>query len=621
MEAFVLAALLLSAAVATASPSPAPSSGPVHVSAEGILTALSQSASGPGTVLPFTLGSPNNPQTPYELFTGTQGLTGTGAQAQLYLNVRYDVRHLVFGLEAAAGSYSGSTPNILYLGESVMPTANPFVSSRTQLFHTPFGAFDAVGTNRSSILSGSAGAADGSWKVTGGWFLPAESLNFVFAPPPLQNTLPAIAPQLPETLTPRALYVEGWNDTWSGLPLQGVDATAHRGDYTGEFFEGALPAPYYSPDLNNSARVASLLFAYTSPGGARFAIQGARVAQNNLGVGNVIPAAVMWGANEETEVGAEGPQPQSDVYGQRSTVAGFSAAVPIGKGTSFLADAGRSWFSAQFISVPGQPTPGGYYHAGIAHTWGKQRFTLDAYRFDPTYAPNILPYGNIVNNWPVAWSWPSNWLKFDYQLVANEDASINRQGFDARYAGGTQAFEYSAGYANFAQVTPYDNATARLPGFTDPFFTSSDISPLSYRGRVQRASAWAQWNTRALQLSLDYVEDFLRRDAPAGDPQQAIHLDLPQAILTLSRATPDAVYAVGEGRFSLDGCYAVCGVAPVQLSQRVFFAGINFDVKPRSRWLLEWRRYITDGAPFSDLSISPAYTGTRVILEQRFTVP
>ncbi len=188
------------------------------------------------------------------------------------------------------------------------------------------------------------------------------------------------------------------------------------------------------------------------------------------------------------------------------------------------------------------------------------------------------------------------------------------------YDSASGRLRYRLGYAQFAQVTPYDAVTARQPGFTDPYFTSEDTATLSYRGTQHEVLGSLQWNGPWLQASLDLVDDFLRRAAPQTNPEEGVHMDYPQALVTLSHAGKNAVYAAGEGRFALSGCYALCETAAVQLEQRVYFAGLTFAVAPRSSWLLEWRRYVTDGVPFVDFSSPPAYTGTRVILEERFTL-
>jgi hypothetical protein len=309
------------------------------------------------------------------------------------------------------------------------------------------------------------------------------------------------------------------------------------------------------------------------------------------------------------------------VYGQRATLAGFQAILHPSSSTAVTAEIGRSWFTAQFLSAPGQPTPGGYYHLGVSHSWGTQQIAADLYRFDPAYAPNVLPYGNFVNIWPVAWAWPANWLKFEYQLVANDDASVNRQGFRVRYSAHRSRFSYRAGYASFAQVTPFNSTTALQPGFTDPFFTSTQDATVSYRGMQRQFEGWLAWHIPALTASLDFVDDVAHRGAPSVYPDQAISLDIPQAMFTLSHTGGSAVYALGEGRFAIHGCYA-CNISKVvDIHQRVYFGGVNFRVGATNSWLVEWRRYLTGGEPIVGVPFSPAYTGTRVIVENRFSLP
>ncbi len=322
------------------------------------MTVVDQSASGPGTVVPFFNDSPDNPQTPYEFFSQTPGFTGSGAQAQFHTNVDYTHKKLRFVLNAGAESYAGSGPNILFLGEPILPTANPFVTSRTQFFHSYLGILDEVGASRASLINGSVGASDGSWNVTGGWFLPSKTLPFVFTPPPLPDSPPAIAPQLPENPNSVVASLENWNENWPALPLQGVDVSMQRAAYSAGFFDGALPNVYVDPVFGNSARAESLFFGVHGGHGHEYAVQAVRLNQNVRGGVFPISAGVMWGGSLETGVGPEGPLPESDVFGQRSTIVGISANVPLSPRTTALAEFARSWFSAQHFSAPGRCNAG-----------------------------------------------------------------------------------------------------------------------------------------------------------------------------------------------------------------------------------------------------------------------
>lgn len=607
LTATVLAAAPAPTPTATAAPTPS-------VVLFGGITAVDQAASGPGTVL-FT-NVPLEPQTPYEFFTSVPGVTGSGVDAQLYVQAQYQSGRLRSGFLTGTETASGNTTNILYLGEPLMPTVNPFVSSRNMFFQTFLGTSDPVLLNRTSLLNGWIGARDGSWNVQGGWFLPQQTLSFVFSPPPLPNTVPQVSPQLPETLAPQLATLPDWTTQWPALPLQGIDASARTGKYNLEFFDGALPTRYYSSEFNNTARIASLNAALSASPGARFAIQVARVQQNMVGL-TPIPAGVLYGGDSDTQLGPEGPEPESDVYGQRTTLVGMQAILHLRSDTVVAAEAGHSWFAAQFLSPPGQPTNAGYYHVGVNHSWASQELSADLYRFEPAYAPNVLPYGNFANLWLVAWAWPSPWLKSQYQLVANDDASINRQGFRVRYGGHDSHFSYRAGYADFVQVTPFNNTTAYQPGFTDPFFTSSQEASTSYRGTQRQFAGWLQWHTPGIATSLDFVDDIVQRPAPSAYPDQAIDMDVPQVELTVSHSSGNALYSLGEGRFAIHGCYA-CSISRVDIHQRVYFAGVNLRTGSTSGWLLEWRRYLTDGIPITGVPFSPAYTGTRVIVENRF---
>jgi hypothetical protein len=622
--AFALALVCcgLPAIAAGPTPAPSPSASPAvaptpSFAVFGGITYLDQAASGPGTA--FLPNVPYEPQTPYEFFTQTPGAAASGVQAQLYVQTQYQSARLRGGFLAGTESISGNSTNVLFFAEPMLPTVSPFVSSRNMLFRTPLRVFDQVTLSRSSLINAWMGARDGSWNVKGGWFLPSQTLSFVFAPPPLPNTLPSIAPRLPESYAPPNVpAVSQWTTEWPELPLQGVDASARAGRLSLDFFDGALPTRYYSNIFSDTARIASLSASIAGAHGSQFALQIARVAQDMIG-NTPIPAGVLYGGDLETQIGPEGYEPESDVYGQRTTLVGLQAILHPDDSTAVTAELARSWFAAQFFSARGQPTPGGYYHVGAVRSWRGQHLSADLYRFEPAYAPNVLPYGNFVNLWPVAWAWPSNWLKFEYQLVANDDVSVNRQGFRVRYDAERSHFNYGLGYASFAQVTPFNNTTALQPGFTDPFFTSGQDAALSYRGIQRQTAGWLQWHAPGVTASLDLVDDVVHRAAPGAYPDQAIDLDIPQAMLTLSHASNNVVYAVGEGRFAINGSYA-SSTPSVDIHQRVFFGGVSLRLSPTNAWLVEWRRYITDGVPITGVPLSPAYTGTRAVVEDRFNL-
>lgn len=607
----MLAALLVAA---FATPTPSPKHHAVSIKVSGGITFVSQSAVGPGA---FPEEIERNftypPQAPYEFFTQTPTQPGNSAQADLGLLVRYDIGVLRVSLETAGTILTGNANNLYYLSRPILPSINPFVNNApTGLINPSFAQYPGqfeTDLARSSILSGSVEALNGAWRLTGGWFLPQHSLPFVFSAPPSQNSVPAIAPVLPES--PSA-------PLQSVLPLQGLDATAQGPGHAFEFFTGTLPIISYGAGKDGYARAWSAIASFPAAHDADLTLQVSRISEGTVG-GNVpLSAGVLWGAGADTAVGPEGPQPESDTFGQHTTIAGLRFVLHPSARISVLADFAQSWFAAQFFSSPGLPTPGTYAHLGVDGSWGASGASLDLYRFSPTYAPNILPYASPPNLWPVAWAWPAPWLKFVYPVADTSQIPINRQGFRVEYRRQIGHFDGRLAVNSFAQVTPFNSETALLPGFTDTFFTSLVDQPLSFRGtQTQYAGSFA-WHAGAYVLSLDAIDDTVHRPFPSIAPEEAVDLHVPQEILTLSHSAPDVTYALGEGRFGVRGAYALGSLDSVDVHQLVFFAGIEAAAAPHSSWLLEWRRYITDGIPISGDMLPPSYTGTRLILQQRF---
>ncbi len=599
-------ALLVLAGAVLASPAPTPTAMPTPfvtpapqatVSARpGRVTWSNQltsngagaAASGPGVTPPeaagFIAGTPLAPESPYDFLTSVPTSNGIGASMQLRGTADYDGGSFDLSLDYGFEALSGSANTIGYWNEGFFPALDPhFSGDRLALpvaFPTHAGQDNTSGIAAAlEALHVSSARGDGSADV--GWIQPAQTLRFVFAPPPATVAVLGVMPALPETLGPGSPTLSDWNPLDPALALHGVQVQRGLGPANLAYVNAPLPSL-----PGTATRMQSLSLLEDRGGGNQF---GAQIVHAGIG-GAPISAGVLYGSNAQLDPNAQGYLPTSTLNGQMQTIVGVHQALH--KGDDFVAiDVARSWYGATPVTHP-NGNSGGFYHLGYARSLRAGTLQLDAYRFEPRYAQMVLPYGTPENIWSVAWSWPGVWLKSTYQLVDNSVVGINRQGLRVKWSGSSGALTYSIAASRYREIDPETVANAQNEGFVDGFFLP-ELGE-STVGTQSLLAGYIVWHTPFADLSADLVDDAFHR--PASIAKDYVAYDVPQYVLSASRTMgAGAVVAVGIARYGLHGSWA--SFSPnVDVAQRQLFAGFQLRLAGGNELLVQARRLLTAGA-------------------------
>jgi len=599
---------------AGASPSPAPTATPrftLHVRGSNVF--VDQATGGPGTTPPegfeFAHGSPISPMSPYDWFTSAPVTPGVAGIAQYEISGRYRSGALDFGATVGIGALTGSTTNALYWGEPPIPNLNDHALSRivpySIVFPTHAGQDDA-GVFNASVLGGSVGAADGSWRVRGGYFDLTQSDRFVFAPPPLTSVVPSLGVQTAETLGPGMPSIQAWTASPSSLPLFGADGVWHDGNATLELTDAELPSP-----AGTSVRMTMGSLVLDRGDYGRFSLQ----LGHFWSTGSPIATTTFFGVDPELHPGAQGRLFTSTLADQTQTISGARAFFHPAKGWDALVELGRAWYDARLVSDPGTSHFGNYEHFSLAqHLSSHDVATLEYHRFDPTYATMILPYGIPENIWSVAWSWPGVWLKSTYQLVDNTVVGANRAGERLRYDHTGKTVEVHASFGDWRQLVPETEANASQVGFVDGFFLLQR-NGFGTLGEDRQAGLYVAWHLKSDDLAFDGVEDYLSRRADPGQPLDTVGTRAPQAVFSWTHHFNDKLLAVGGyGRYELAGTWAT---TPVDAIYADAFGGVQLATSPHTALLVEARRYALVGLPSVPNGLPPTMRGTALIVDQR----
>ncbi|MBV9277764.1 MAG: hypothetical protein JOZ97_05965 [Candidatus Eremiobacteraeota bacterium] len=596
------------------SPSPTPSPG-FHLSFDSYTNFIDTAAGGPGLQPPegpgFINGSPLSPMTPYDTFSSaaqTPGLAGI-AQANItakYIGTKYDASAII-----GAGLVGGSMQNAMYWGENLMPTFNAHLGFTTLPYHIVFPTHagqDEGGATAVAPLFGSIGAHDGSWALRGGFFDLNQSDRFVFVQPALTNVTPTIGIAPAETLGNGPPSLDSWPAPEPGLPLHGVDLTAHRGIASLELTNAALPS---LPGTTARLSIASLVFDHGE--GTRYSASFLHLITG----GDVIMTSTLFGSDAKTNPGPQGPLPSSTLGGQVETIAGLRGAFHLSNAVDSVVEIGRAWYNASNVLEAGTNRPGGFYHLGFTAHRGRATLNIDGYRFEPRYATAILPYGTPENVWSVAWSWPGPWLKSTYQLADNTILGINRQGYRIRYGVDKGPLEVHASFATYRQVEPATISNEHQVGFVEGFYLPQ-FDDAATLGIQHQYGLWIAWHPSFGDLTLDYINDTMHRDNAPSHPEDHVSYQAPQAVLTIAhRFSPAALADVGFGRYAMRGSFASTATN-VDYFQNVGFVGAQLAESDHAALLVQLRRSAFAGLPSISNGASPNFGATTLIVEQRF---
>jgi hypothetical protein len=590
-------------------------------SVQGFFSLVDQATAGPGTQPPegpgFAAGSPVSPMTPYDTFSSapmTPGVAGTG---QFVLTQAYSGKKIKASLEASVGGVSGSVTNAAYWTENLIPVLNPHLGSQSfsrpalpyrVVFPTHAGQDDAdvLGAGIDGIT---VGAANDSWGFRAGYFDLTQTNRFVFVQPPLTSQTPEVAIAPAESLGNGAPALSRWPTAPLGLPLYGLDATFHRGAATAEFTDAKLPSL-----PGTAAQISNASVFWERGAQTEFSAQLLHLWSG----GSPLLTTTLFGSDPVVVHSAQGLLPLSTLGGQSSSVAGVHARFLAAPALEAAIDYGRTWYDAAQVFEPKSARPGNYYRAGLSHPVGNAAFGVDWYTWEPRYATAILPYGIPENIWSVAWSWPGIWLKSTYQLADNTQAGANRQGYRVHFTRDGGAVEVHAQFAEFRQIDPSSLELAKQAGFVEGFFLPEEPGFLTL-GREKQAAAWIAWHPRACDVTLDFVDDMMHRDAAATQPQDAVSYEAPQTVLTISKNFKGKLLgAAGFGRYAMIGSWADGASTNVNYQQAVYFVGSQYAESLHAAALVQFRRAAFSGLPSIPHGPSPDFHGTLIVFEQRF---
>ena len=604
------------AASPSASPSPTPRPGTLRLGIDAHTTFVSQGTNGPGRLPPegpgFASGDPLSPLTPYDVFSSAPLVPGNASESALYLRPQYYGRAFDLGLVLGAGYVRGSITNAAYWGESLFPPLNPHLGMQRLPYRVAFPTHAAQddGTGfAAGVLAGTLATKDGNATLKAGWFDLAQTAQFVFVQPALTSAIPSIGIATPETLGDGPPALDAWQPSSQVLPLHGLDFTGKRGLATLELTSAALPSL-----PGTAARLNMVSLAIDHGEGTKYAAQYLHLATG----GDLVSTTVLFGGDSRLEPSPQGPLPISAIGGQRQRIFGLSANVHATKSLDAVAELGHSTYDADHVAQPGTGKAGNYVHAGVSHTAGGATVAFDVYRNEAYYAQALLPYGVPENVWSVAWSWPGQWLKSNFQLINDFPVNINRQGYRVKYSlkrGGP--FDLRLAYADFRQIEPITYANALRTGFIDGFFLPQrdDAATL---GRQHQYGLFAGWHPGRTDVTLDYAEDTMRRPAVTAHPEDTVTYDNPEVVLTVAHHVRDnLLLSAGFARYGMRGSFGQ-GYTNVDYAQRTGFVGVQVATGPHLTSLLTLRRTAFAGLPSIPGGPPPNFTGTLVVFEQRY---
>ena len=593
----------------------APRPGTVTVSANAHVTFISQNTNGFGQFgLPEAPGfiagtSPAAPLTPYDTFSSAPMTPGDALESGLSLTPEYYGRRFDVTATLGIAYVTGSTTNAAYWGESLIPTLNPHLGSQALGYGIAFP--NAPGQDDgnafvASLLGATIASTDRHLRLRAGWFDLWQSDSFVFSQPAYQSAIPALAVLPAESVGNGPPTADWWPLANAVYPLHGIDFVGTHGSEALELTDAALPSL-----PGSSARLTQASYVIDHAEGTRFSFEVSHVAVG----GAPVPTTVLF-ASGMPVVSSQGLLPFGTIGGQRQTIYGLRASFHIFSLADGVFEYGHSVYDADGVTLPGSGHAGNYYHAGLTKTFSGTTASFDLYKNEPYYATAILPYGAPENVWSVAWSWPGQWLKSNYQVINNDPVNVDRQGYRIQYQLNGGPLEVHTSYANFGQIQPITTTNAEQSGFVDGFFLpqADDAATL---GRQNQYALWATWHAHVADLTLDWVEDAMRRNADLGHPLDFVSYVTPQYTLYASRSlTPYALVSLGYAQYFMAGEFSST-TQNVDLGQREAFAGAELRETARTSTLISLRRSVFAGYATVPGFPPPDFTSTLFIMEQR----
>ncbi len=607
-------------ATSTPTPAPKPTTLPtkkpsrLHIGIDSYTSGTNQQFVGPGVngaaeIPNFQAGGPLAPTVPYDFFSGAPTTTGQAISQDLLVSPTYRLQKFDVAVTFGYGSIGGSGNVGAYWGDALMPTINPHLGSRAFTVGPDFPTHnggDPVNASRLSVLNGTIAFHDGSGALTGGWFDQHQSVPFVFSQAPQTNAPFQLSPEIPQSIGDGTPSVDVFRGESGLLPLQGYDLWGKTNSFSFEILNANLPAL-----AGNVARASSISGVY-SAGQVKISAEVAHLMESGPITGRFSFGSGLTGGLDGAAI-----VPQSTVDGQRMDIEGIGAVFPVATADAELRY-GHSCYAADNVAIPTSScTAGNYYYAKFHQGFTKFDVGLEFVRFEPQYAPAVLSYGTIENVWSSPLAFPGTWLNGTYQFVNNSEVGSNRQGVRASTTFLIAGVEARFAVARYEQVSPYDLTSGAQAGFIEPYFSPQLTATNGVRGTETHASGWFAWHPKLVDVTLEVSDVVTNRNAPAGRPQDAIAIDYPAAVLSLSRTFGRWLGGVGAGRYAVEGSWDTVGTINASLSQNVVFAGLQLRANANSAYGLEYSIFSVNGVPLVPAGLSPAYHGPQIQFYQR----
>lgn len=605
-------ALLVAQATPSTSPSPSPTPG-FSLHAQGANVFVSQGATGPGLAppeaAPFENGLPISPMSPYDWFTSAVQSPGNAGVLQYLIDANDRMRTVTLDAKVLLGGYAGDLNNLMYWSEPWQGPLDPHQGHSPIHYAINFPQSGGQGIEGGAAqfvtpFAASLASNDGAWKISGGYINLTQTDRFVFAPPAVTNATPSIGVQTAETLGPGMPNVDAWSASPVSLPLLGADAVYSHGTSAVELTDALLPVLQ-----GTGARLAMGSYVLDRGDYGRYSAQIANITTS----GDPITTTTFFGADQTLYPGPQGRLSSSVLADQVQTVAGVRALVHPWRGDDALVELGEAWYHDGLAASPGTQAPGSYQHyAFTRHFDSNFDAGAEYYRFDPRYATVILPYGVPENVWSVAWSWPGQWLKSNYQSVDNSIIGINRAGYrvHADYTRGR--LEAHADASVWRQIEPITPSSASQEGWVDGYFLLQ-LNPFATVGWQRQVGLYTAWHWKNDDLVFDTVWD--RSYRPAIDPVDFVSVNYPQVVGSIQHHWNKRMVAtIGYGRYSANGAWST---TPVQGIYGEAFLGGEWDFTNGQQLLIQLRRYGLTGLPSVPGGPAPTLRGTALIVDQR----
>lgn len=624
VSAFVFSSVCVAAArAALADPSPAPSATPaagtLQVGGELRTVVLSQGVAGPGLTPVegpgFANGSPAAPVSPYDPFSAAPLVPGNVLQDQVSLGATWRGRGVTLRALGGVESLAGDKTNEAYWVEPLQPEDDPHLGSTVMGYAVAFPThpgFDDYGGTQAGLTQLSASFDRAAVTLHAGWFDLGQSLPCVFTPPATTNALPSLVMRTPESLAPGPFALGSWDASPSTLPLRGLDVAGTAGAVSIEAADAALPSLPGTP-----ARIVTASAARSSDDGSGWIVQWLHLHTG----GDPIESSTAFGSGGVLDMTDQGNLILSALGGQRETIVGARDTFDAPAALQVTLEGAYSSYAADG-AAPGSASDG-FYHGGLSHAIGGGRLGADYYYFGPAFATAVLPYGAPENVWSVAYSWPGPWLKSDFQLVDSSTVGVNREGplFSYRFDDGRDQLD--ATWGDFRQIRPFTFQDGTAPGFVDGFFLIQLGAADATIGTFQRTNVYAGRDLgRFGDLGVDFSDDVLHRAAVATEPLDAVSLDVPQYVVSLTKRSSSRIAAAaGFAYFGTRGSWADGSTVNVDFGTRAAFAGAQL-AEPDGAFMVTARRSVVGGAPyFGAFRLrtygSPDFTGTTLFVERR----